>query len=92
MQPSSAFEELCALLGEGFKGESVVDVAGLCALLVGGEESFFKIGGIAHDNIEAGFGAPILGKVIALLHFHLGRKRGGNDVFVGLLGSCNFQL
>ena len=92
MQPSPAFEESCALLGEGFKGESVMDVAGLCALLIWGEECFFKIGGIAHDGIEAGLGTPIFGKEIALLHFYLGGKGGGSDVFVGLLGGSNFQL
>ena len=76
-------------MGEGFKGESVVDVAGLCALLVGREECFFKIGGIAHDGIEAGLGTPIFCEEIALLHFHLGGKGGGSDVFVGLLGGSN---
>lgn len=75
LQPSATLEELCAALGEGFKGESVVHVPRLCALLVGGEEGFFEIGRIAHDHVKAlVVSAPILGHDVALFYHYLRSK------------------
>lgn len=93
LQPSATLEELCAALGESFKGESVVHVPRLCALLIGREEGFLKIGRIAHYHVEwQVIFAPILAHDVALFHHDLGSKGRCSYVFSGLCGGIGIEF
>lgn len=93
LQPSATLEELCAALGEGFKGESVVHVPRLCSLLIGREEGFLKIGRIAHDHVKAlVVSAPAVGHDVALFYHYLRSKGRGCCVFGGLRGGIGIEF